>query len=247
MTEVDGIAVDPCTWSMALASSLQPDQIDTSWWHRKAPYTRVEIIADGIVHAIGLLIALTAGTGLLIVAGLRTAPVQLPPLSIYVGSLITVLAVSLAFNIAPINPVKRFLARLDQAAIFLLIAGTYTPMLALLTGSSIGILMLVLVWSAALIGVALKLFVPQRFGRVSLLLYGGIGWSGVAVFNALAAALPASTLGLLLAGGFAYSFGIIFHVWQKLHFHNVLWHCFVVLGASLHLWAVIDCMVLRRL
>lgn len=205
------------------------------------------MVCDGVVHLIGIVVAVAAGGALLLVAGLRTAPGQVGPLAVYVGSLLTVLVVSFAFNMAPVSRIKQVLARLDQAAIFLLIAGTYTPMLALLAGTSAGLIMLTFVWSAALVGVALKLFIPQYFGRPALLLYGGIGWSGVVVFNSLAAALPASTLWLLLAGGITYSLGIIFHLWQRLHFHNVLWHCFVVVGASLHLWAVIDCMILHRL
>ena len=199
------------------------------------------------MHGVGIIIALTAGALLLLLVGFRTAPDQLPALGIYVGSLVPVLVVSLAFNMASVAPIRRFLARLDQAAIFLLIAGTYTPMLVLISGSASGMLMLAGVWSAALIGMALKLLVPERFGRIALLLYCAIGWSGLTVFNDLAHTLPPSTLWLLLAGGVAYSSGIVFHVWQRLQFHNVLWHCFVVLGASLHLWAVFDVMVLRRL
>ena len=122
-----------------------------------------------------------------------------------------------------------------------------TPVLSLLSGTPTGNSMLAIVWGGALIGIALKLFVPQHFGRLALILYAGIGWSGVVVFQSLADTLPPSTLWLLLAGGVAYSSGIIFHVWERLHFHNVLWHCFVVAGASLHLWAIFDCMVLRRL
>jgi len=200
------------------------------------------LVLDGVVHAIGLLIALAAGGLLLALA----AQSFLPAIAVYVGSLVAVLAISLAFNLAPVNAAKRLLARLDQAAIFLLIAGTYTPILALLSGTANSHLVLALVWGAAVIGVALKLLVPQHFGRLALALYLGIAWSGVLVFQALAEALPHSTLWLLLAGGVAYSSGIIFHLWERLNFHNVLWHCFVVAGASLHLWAVLDCMVINR-
>ncbi|MDB5539204.1 MAG: hemolysin family protein [Devosia sp.] len=218
-----------------------------TWWHRGAPYSRAELFWDGAVHIIGLALALGLGGVLVAMAGFRTAPALVPTLCIYVASLAVVLGVSMAFNLAPISPVKRVLARLDQAGIFLLIAGTYTPILATLGGTTLGNWMLIGVWAAALIGVALKLLVPERFGRAALVLYLGIGWSGVAVFQSLAATLPPSTLWLLLAGGVAYCSGIIFHLWERLHFHNVLWHCFVVIGAGLHLWAILDCMVLRRL
>jgi len=199
-----------------------------------------------VVHALGLVIAIVAGTALLAIAATETAPKQAPAVAVYVASLVLVLTISLAFNLAPINGVKRFLARLDQAAIFLLIAGTYTPVLALVSGTSLGNTAMIIVWGGAIIGIALKLLVPERFGRLALALYLGIGWSGVLVFQALAAALPASTLWLLLAGGITYSTGVIFHLWEKLKFHNVLWHCFVVAGATLHLWAIFDCMVFKR-
>jgi len=219
---------------------------DHVWWYRRRPYSKVELVSDAIVHCIGLAVAAIVG-GLLVFAGVTTAPSYALATLIYVGSLVTLLSVSLAFNMAPIAPIKRLLARFDQAAIFLLIAGTYTPVLTALSGTSTGELMLAVVWGASLVGVALKLFVPHRFGRLAILLYTGIGWSGIAVFNSLAQTLPANTLWLLLAGGLAYTAGIAFHVYEKLHFHNVVWHCFVVLGASLHLWAILDWMVLRRL
>ncbi len=103
------------------------------------------------------------------------------------------------------------------------------------------------VWCGALVGIALKLIVPQRFGRPAILLYLAIGWSGILVFQTLAATLPPVTLWLILAGGIAYSAGIIFHLWDRLKFQNVVWHVFVVVGSTCHLWAVFHLMVLSRL
>jgi len=218
-----------------------------TWWNGVRHYTLAELIADGIVHGIGLVLAIAAGTVLIVFAATGTAPAELPWICLYVGSLIAVLSVSLAFNLVPVSPIKRFLARLDQAAIFLLIAGTYTPFLAVLGDTPIANKMMMLVWSAALVGIALKLIVPERFGRLGIVLYLAIGWSGVLVFQHLASTLPPTTLWLILAGGIAYSAGIIFHLWGHLRFQNVLWHAFVVVGASLHLFATLDCMVLSRL
>jgi hemolysin III len=227
--------------------TLSPTFSQRTWWHRGRPYSRLELVSDAVVHTVGLVIAAALGGVLLVATAFPNASGDWPTVSVYVGSLLVVLTVSFAFNLAPVAPIKRFLARLDQAAIFLLIAGTYTPVLTLLHDTSLSTIMLTAVWSGAVIGIALKLIVPQHFGRLALVLYVGIGWSGVLVFQSLAAALPPSTLLLLLAGGLAYTFGILFHVWEKLHFHNVIWHCFVVIGATIHLWAVLDCMVLKRL
>lgn len=224
------------------------DIVHNSWWRRPHPHFSVaELVVDATVHIIGLIVAIAAGSILLAFALLHTAPEAFPALVVYVGTLIVVLGVSLAYNMWPDSPIKQHLARLDQAAIFLFIAGSYTPFLAVIGGTPAGVVMMSLVWGASLVGMALKLIVPQRFGRVAIALYLAIGWSGVTVFQSLGQALPSSTLWLLLAGGITYSTGIIFHLWEKLRFQNALWHVFVVAGASLHLWAVIDCMVVARL
>jgi hemolysin III len=217
------------------------------WWHRRRQFSLAELIADGIVHGIGIVFALSLGTVLIVFAAIGTARSELPAIIVYLLTLLTVLGVSLAFNLAPVSGFKKVMARLDQAAIFLFIAGTYTPFLAILGGTRDGQLLTVLVWGAAIVGVALKLIVPQRFGRLAILLYLAIGWSGVLVFQSLATALPPVSLWLVLAGGITYSAGIIFHVWERLKFQNVLWHIFVVAGSILHLWAIFDCMVLSRL
>lgn len=219
-----------------------------SWWSREQrPFTPAELIVDAVVHILGLVVAIAAGSVLLALTAMHTAPEAFPALTVYVATLVVVLGVSLAYNMWPISPIKRHLARFDQAAIFLFIAGSYTPFLAVIGGTQAGAIMMSLVWGASLIGVALKLIVPQRFGRLAILLYLAIGWSGIVVFQALAQELPSSTLWLLLAGGVTYSAGIVFHLWEKLKFQNALWHVFVVVGASLHLWAVLDCMVIHRL
>ncbi|NGP19103.1 PAQR family membrane homeostasis protein TrhA [Devosia aurantiaca] len=221
---------------------------DRSWWSREhRPCTPAEIIADAVVHILGLIVAVAAGSILLTYAFLHTAPEFFPALLVYVSTLVVVLGVSFAFNMWPVSPIKMYLARLDQAAIFLFIAGTYTPFLAVMGGTPVGVIMMSFVWGMSLIGITLKLVVPHRFGRIAIALYLIIGWSGVLVFQSLGETLPPTTLWLLLAGGVTYSAGIVFHVWEKLRFQNALWHVFVVAGASLHLWAVIDCMVVARL
>jgi hemolysin III len=214
---------------------------------KRRAFTRAEVIADGVVHGVGLLVALVPGTILLTVALLQTAQDEVAALAIYVGSFITLLTASMAFNLCPEGSLKAWLARVDQAAIFLFIAGSYTPFLALLGDVAIADKLLLFVWATAIIGVALKLLVPQHFGRLAIPFYLAIGWSGILAFHALAEALPTTALWLVVAGGVAYSAGIIFHVWEKLRFQNVLWHTFVVIGATMHLIAIFDAMVISRL
>lgn len=227
-------------------SATRVERVARVWWHKSRMASRAEKTVDAIVHGVGLIIALLAGSALLIVALIRTAPSEFPALVVYVASLVAVLSISMAFNLWPRTNVKRILARFDQAAIFLFIAGTYTPFLSLLWGTPEGFGLTIFVWSAALIGIALKLIVPMHFGRLAIALYLAIGWSGILVFQSLSAALPPGAMWLLVAGGMAYSFGIIFHLWEKLAFHSALWHTFVVIGASLHLVALFEAMVISR-
>lgn len=218
-----------------------------AWWHPRRRFSLAELIADGVVHGVGILFALGLGTVMIVFAAIGTARPELPAIIVYLVTLLTVLGVSLAFNLAPISGFKKLMARLDQAAIFLFIAGTYTPFLAVLGGTPAAKLLTVLVWSAALVGVALKLIVPERFGRLAIILYLAIGWSGVLVFQTLATVLPPPSFWLVIAGGITYSVGIVFHLWDRLKFQNVLWHVFVVAGSICHLWAVFHVMVLDRL
>lgn len=213
-------------------------KLERTWWHKGRAATVAELVADGIVHGIGLAASIALGTLIIVLAALQATP-ELPALALYVATLVVVLSVSLAYNLVPISPVKRILARFDQAAIFLFIAGTYTPFLAVLGHTDSGTLLGALVWGASLVGIALKLIVPHRFGRLAVLLYLAIGWSGVLVFGTLASLLPAPTLYLLVAGGIVYSLGIIFLLWDNLRFNNALWHGFVVGGATLHLAAIL--------
>jgi hemolysin III len=206
-----------------------------------------ELIADGIVHAVGIVIAIAAGSALLAVSAFHAAPGEYLAAIFYVASLLTVLSISCAYNLWPLSPTKWVLRRFDHAAIYLLIAGTYTPFLAQLDDIGAARLMVAIVWGGAAIGIATKLFLPGRFDRLAIAFYLAIGWSGVFAFGSLAQTLPASTLWLVAAGGVVYSSGVVFFVWQRLPYQSAVWHSFVVCGAALHLAAVTDCLVIARL
>jgi hemolysin III len=213
-------------------------------WH----YSRAEMIADGIVHAVGIVLAISVGSALLALAAFRVGPGEYIAAAFYVVSLLTVLSVSLTYNLWPVSsPVKWILRRFDHAAIYLLIAATYTPFLAQLEGSPLARWMIVLVWTAAALGIAIKVFFPGRFDRLAIVFYLAIGWSGIVLVKPLVQTLPTTSLALIVAGGIVYSCGVIFFAWKGLRFHNALWHGFVVTGAGLHLAAMVDCLVINRL
>lgn len=226
-----------------MRSDGRTSHIDIPFWGR-FHYSRAEMIADGVVHTVGIVLAIAAGSALLSLAVFHAEPGEYIAAVFYVVSLLTVLSISLAYNLWPLTPAKWVLRRFDHAAIYLLIAATYTPFLVQLDGGAGA--MIALVWGAAAAGMAIKLFLPGRLDRLAILFYLAIGWSGVVVAGPLFATLPTATIALILAGGVAYSGGLVFFIWRGLRFQNALWHGFVVTGAGLHCAAVIDCLVVAR-
>lgn len=203
-------------------------------------YDRVELLADGIVHTIGVGLGLIAIIILIAMACYFATPADIAAVSIYAAGLIMMLALSATYNLLPVSRWKWILRRFDHSAIYVLIAATYTPFIVQMKTSAISIALLTGVWSVAAIGVVLKLFFPGRFDRLSIGLYLAMGWSGVVAFDAIVTVLPAPTLWLLAAGGILYSAGVIFHVWERLRFQNAIWHGFVLLAAACHYFAVLD-------
>jgi hemolysin III len=203
-------------------------------------YDRVEIIADGVVHAIGILGGLIAATVLVVLTAIYASALNIVAVSIYVAGLLSMLVLSATYNLWPVSRTKWVLRRFDHSAIYLLIAATYTPFIMELRDSVLALALLIGVWCVAIVGIALKLGWPGRFDRLAVGLYLALGWSGVMLYHSVVTALPQAALWLVLAGGALYSLGVIFHSWRRLRFQNVIWHCFVLLGAACHYTAVMD-------
>ena len=211
-------------------------------------YSKAELIADGIVHAVGIVLAVSAGSILLAFSIFHTGPWEYIAAVFYVVSLLTVLSISCAYNLWPISRAKWVLRRFDHAAIFLLIAGTYTPFLAQLDDLTTARTMIGVVWGAAAIGIAVKLLFPGRFDRLAVVFYLAIGWSGVSIMR----------LGPRHA---ARHHPVADRRRRHRLFHGrgvlrLAAHCasrmrsgmrFVVVAAGLHLAAVMDCLVINRL
>jgi hemolysin III len=211
---------------------------DISW-----RYDRGEIVADGIVHGIGVVAALVGVTVLIFYATVWGSDGSLISAWVYGLGLLASLGISFAYNVWPVSPAKWMLRRLDHSAIFVLIAATYTPFLVaglpdpVVTGNLVGI------WCVALLGVVLKCIWPGRFDRLAIVLYLAMGWSGMLLWSRLHDVLSLATLILIFAGGVIYSLGVIFHVWENLRFQKAIWHGFVVTAAGVHYAAVLTCVV----
>lgn len=206
----------------------------------KWAYDRAELRADAVVHGIGLIAALIGVALLMGFAAPGAEAALIIALGIYAAGLVAVKAISALYNMWPVSRVKWVLRRYDHAAIYLLIAGTYTPFLILLDDRVTAVALLVGIWLLALIGIILKIGLPGRFDRLSIALYLGIGWSGLAAGGAVYEALSGLTLTLIAAGGIVYSVGVIFHLWKGLRFHNAIWHAFVLVGSALFYGAIWD-------
>jgi hemolysin III len=203
-------------------------------------FDRAELIADGVVHGIGVFGGVVAATVLIVLAALFASAYEIVTVSIYVAGLLAMLGFSAAYNLWPVSRHKWLLRRFDHSAIYILIAATYTPVFAQLQDRVFAMSLLAGVWSVAAVGIVLKLSFPGRFDRISVGLYLAMGWSGLIAYDAGLSSLPQLALWFIVAGGLFYSFGVIFHAWQRLRFQNAIWHSFVLLGAACHYTAVLD-------
>jgi len=203
-------------------------------------YDRVELIADGVVHAVGILSGLIAATVLVVLTAVYAGALDVVAVSIYVAGLLSMLVFSATYNLWPVSKTKWVLRRFDHSAIYVLIAATYTPFIMEMRDSVVAIALLIGVWCLAVFGIVLKLGWQGRFDRVAVGLYLALGWSGLMLYDSGMTVLPKMALWLVLAGGALYSLGVIFHSWRRLRFQNVIWHCFVLLGAACHYTAVLD-------
>lgn len=200
-------------------------------------YTRGERIADAILHIAGVGAAVIAGAVLLAVA-VPGGAAQISALSLYVFGVVAGFGFSALYNLVSSPRAKAILRRFDHAAIFLMIAGSYTPFAAIVMGGLWGVVLLTAVWVVAVGGVALKLALPGRFERLSIALYLMLGWALLPAIGPVVEALSGASLVLLLVGGLLYSLGVVFHLWHRLPYHNVIWHGFVLAAAVCHYIAV---------
>ncbi|WP_119420049.1 PAQR family membrane homeostasis protein TrhA [Desertibaculum subflavum] len=206
--------------------------------------SRAELIADDSVHVIGLIAGTSAALALLIIVTMRGRPIEITATAVYAAGLLAMLGCSAAYNMARNSRWRGWLRRFDHAAIFAMIAGTYTPFTLLRLDTAWATGLMTTVWSVAGIGILGKLVKPAWLERLSIPLYLALGWTVVVAIEPLRAALGPVTLALLAGGGILYTVGVAFHVWERLPFQNALWHGFVLAAAGTHYAAVITGVIL---
>ena len=203
-------------------------------------YTFGERVADGSLHFIGVTASLAAATILVVFAFQHLPSLSFVSLAIYGVALVAVFGCSAAYHLINRPSLKAILRRCDHAAIYFKIAGTYTPFAMLKIGGTMGLGLLGFVWLISLFGATAKLVWPEQFVKTSYVLYLALGWSGILALDPLALTISPQVLILLAAGGGLYTVGIVFHLWEKLRYHNAIWHAFVLAASTCHFAAVAE-------
>jgi hemolysin III len=195
-------------------------------------YSEGEKIADAAVHLAAIVAGVIAFSVLFQKVALTGRWSDGIAMGVYAAGFFLMFGFSCAYNAAPPSRLKDLLHRFDHAAIYMMIAGTYTALLSQTPATLWATALLVFVWAAALAGAAIKLVFPGRFSRLATPLYLALGWAALPAIKPLFLALPVETSALILAGGVLYSVGVAFHVWQSLRFQTAIWHSFVAIAAA---------------
>jgi hemolysin III len=202
------------------------------------PQTAREEQANALSHGLGFVAAAAAWPMLSDVAALHGGPMASLGIAVFALTMMLVYAASMVYHALPPGRAKHWAHRVDQAAIFLFIAGSYTPFALGPLHDTVGLPLLAGVWTIAVFGIGCKALGRLRHPLLSTGLYVGMGWAVLLVLDPLAARLGQDALLLLLAGGVAYTVGVVFYLFDhKLHYGHLIWHVFVLAGSSCHVAA----------
>jgi len=197
---------------------------------------------NSITHLIGAVLALMGFGALLAVSISEKNPVLIFSFTVFGLTLVVLYTMSTLYHSFYPPKLKKLFQKLDHVSIYLLIAGTYTPYMLVSLGDGNGPWLLSLVWSLAIIGILLDLFIPKRNQLLQITIYLMMGWACSLDFSGLLAAIPTPGMVLLTAGGITYTIGVIFYVLDglnKLAYAHGIWHLFVLLGSTLHFISII--------
>jgi len=198
-----------------------------------------EEIANSITHGIGAALAVAALAVLVTLASLHGTVAHVVGCAVFGGTLVLLYTASTLYHSITHSKAKRVLQVLDHSAIYLLIAGTYTPFMLVTLRGARGWALLAVVWAAAAAGITLCSTVGRRAHVISVALYIVMGWIAIVVFRPLVASLGLHGTSLVVGGGLAYTSGVVFYAWRRLPYHHAIWHLFVLAGSALHVAAVL--------
>ncbi|TBM26492.1 PAQR family membrane homeostasis protein TrhA [Hafnia paralvei] len=202
-------------------------------------YSLAEEVANSISHGVGFILGIV-GLVLLLVQAVGTGAdaTAITSYSLYGGSMILLFLASTLYHAISHQRAKRWLKVFDHCAIYLLIAGTYTPFLLVGLDSTLAKCLMAVIWGIALFGIIFKLAFAHRFEVLSLITYLTMGWLSLIVIYQLATKLAWGGVTLLAIGGIVYTLGVIFYVSKRIPYNHAIWHAFVLGGCACHFFAI---------
>lgn len=202
-------------------------------------YTKKEEVVNAITHGIGVLLSITALVFLIMFAVQNGSTWHVVTFTIYGVSMLLLYLSSTLVHSFPEGKLKDLFEIFDHSAIYLFIAGTYTPFTLIVINGALGWTLLGIVWGIAIAGIVFKSFFVKKFLYISTILYVVMGWLIVIGWNPLVNTLPTAGITLLVVGGLLYTIGAIFYVWRGFTFHHAVWHLFVLAGSVTHFFAIL--------
>jgi hemolysin III len=199
----------------------------------------LEEIANSLTHGVGLILSLAGWAALIFLTWTKGSIWHITGCSIYGATLVLVYAASTLYHGIQKSRIKQILRLCDQVAIYLVIAGTYTPFTLVNLRGIWGWTLLCVVWCLSLFGIAFKIIFGNRYPPVSMFLYLANGLAVIIVAKPVLASIPSGGLALIMGGGAAYLAGLIFYAWERLPFNHTIWHLFVMAGSTCHYLAII--------
>jgi hemolysin III len=206
-----------------------------------SPTNRVSIeeLANSVTHGIGLVFSLVGFIVLLVLVVMRGSAWHIAGCAIYGGTLVCLYTSSTLYHGIQSLQLKRALKVFDHSAIYLLIAGTYTPFLLVNLRGGWGWTLLSIVWALAVAGIILKFWFVDHFQILSTVVYLLMGWLALVAVKSLLGSVPTGGFVWLIAGGLAYTVGVVFYAWKRVPYNHVIWHVFVMAGSACHYFAVL--------
>ncbi|WP_319481893.1 hemolysin III family protein [uncultured Draconibacterium sp.] len=198
-----------------------------------------EEIFNSVTHGIGTLLSIAALVVLVIFAVINGNAWHVVSFSIFGTTMVLLYLASTLYHSFTKQKIKNLFARFDHAAIFLLIAGTYTPFLLTVLRGTLGWTLFGIIWAVAITGVVIRSIYLTRFRKLMVGLYLAMGWMMVVAIGPLLKHVPGTSLIFLLLGGIIYSVGVVFYTWRNLKYGHGIWHLFVLAGSIMHFFSVL--------
>lgn len=213
---------------------------------KRDEYTIGEEIANAVTHGAGTLLSVAALVLMVVFASYSADPWRIVGVSVFGTSLIMLYLASTLYHSLSRTQLRDLMRIFDHCAIYFLIAGTYTPFLLVSLRGPWGWTLFAVLWGATVVGCVFKAFCIGRLHKVTTFLYLAMGWTILVAIKPAMEAVPVGAVVLMLIGGLAYSFGVIFYLWDRLPYNHAIWHLFVMAGSTAHFIAVFIYFALMR-